>query len=393
MPPERVILIGNYRPDGQESMLRFANLLADGFGQRGFATEILAPPPILARTQVCTARGWRKWIGYIDKWILFPRKLRRTAVKILEDSGDNVRFHICDHSNAPYLAHLPQDRTAITCHDVLAIRGALGDAAAYCPASPTGVILQRWILGHLRRAKRIACVSQQTHRHLCEVAKAPAASCEWTVIHNALNADFKRIEPEEAGRILQRHGHIWTKPFLLHVGSSALRKNRGMLLRMVNLAGRRWQGNICFAGEPMGEDLIAQAGRLGLSNRVHEVTKPDHQTLCALYSLAHSVVLPSFSEGFGWPLVEAQACGAPVIASNIESLVEVSGGAALHADPDDAQGFVSSLFTLENETVRRTLQAGGLNNITRFSMDSMTDKYLALHRLEEMPSACSAAAG
>jgi len=362
-------------------MLRFAGLLASGLRSNAATVEILAPKPILLGKRLVACSGLLKWIGYIDKWILFPIQLRRTVRQRRREFGDGIHYHVCDHSNAPYLAYLPVHRTAITCHDVLAIRGALGYPATYCPASPTGVILQRWILKHLRNARRIACVSNLTLKHLCEVAGVNSPKPDWMIVHNALNADFARIDQPEAGTILKRQGYHFPKPFLLHVGSNALRKNRMMLLQMIKVAGARWQGDVCFAGEPVDEGMREKGRELRISDRIYSVPNPDHGTLCALYSTAYAFVFPSFSEGFGWPLTEAQSCGTPVIASNLEPLMEISGGAAIHADPHDAESFAAGLLALEDAGLRESLITRGLNNAGRFVLSSMVNKYLALHGL------------
>jgi glycosyltransferase involved in cell wall biosynthesis len=377
--PEHFILIGNYPPDRQESMIRFADLLANGLKTRGFSAEIITPKPIMLKKNSNPGGGLAKWLGYVDKWILFPFTLRRIVRKKQREFGDQVFFHVCDHSNAPYLAHLPAARTAITCHDVLAIRGALGFPDSYCPASRAGVFLQKWILKNLRRAKKIACVSKLTLRQLEETAGEKNPPPGWTVVPNALNADFKKIETEAALEILQRAGIKTPRPFLLHVGSNLPRKNRRMLLQMVVQSNSPWLGHICFAGEPVDDALLTEARELKVSERVHSVTKPSHEMLCALYSLAHTFVFPSLSEGFGWPLIEAQACGTPVIASNFEPLPEVSGGTAIHANPHEAKSFAAALQSLENSAVRNSLVERGQKNSARFTVPVMIDQYLSLH--------------
>jgi glycosyltransferase involved in cell wall biosynthesis len=379
MPAQHFILIGNYPPDRQESMIRFTNLLANGLKSRGMTVEIVTPRRTLLGKNSNPNKGVSKWLGYLDKWMLFPFSLRRVVRKRRREFGYSVHYHICDHSNSPYLAHLPKNRTGITCHDVLAIRGALGYPDAYCAASRTGVILQRWILKHLHIARRIACVSHLTLRHLCEITGEKAHKNGWTVVHNAFNAEFGKIETSDASQILERQGISLPQPFLLHIGSNLPRKNRRMLLQMIAQGIQSWPGHVCFAGEPMDALLSEEARVLGIQDRVHSVSKPDHKTLCALYSLAHALVFPSFSEGFGWPLIEAQACGTPVIASNLEPLPEVSGGAALHADPHDAQAFAAALMSLNDAAVRNSLVEQGLKNAVRFNLGTMVDGYLALH--------------
>jgi glycosyltransferase involved in cell wall biosynthesis len=390
VPGQYFILIGNYPPDRQESMIRFTDLLAVGLRSRGMTVEVVTPQPMLLGNKAHPGRGIAKWLGYVDKWILFPLTLRRLVRKRWRKFGDQIYYHICDHSNAPYLAHLPKERAAITCHDVLAIRGALGHPEAYCSASRTGIVLQRWILKHLSSAQRIACVSRRTLIQLCELSGSDHPGSGWKVVHNALNAEFKKIDKFKALQILEQNGIAIPQPFVLHVGSNLPRKNRRLLLQMSQQGDLSWSGNICFAGEPMDQLLFEEAKSLGITERVYSAAKPDHKTLCALYSLAHALVFPSFSEGFGWPIIEAQACGVPVIASNLDPLIEVGGGAARHADPQDAKSFAAALRTLDDPAIRQALIEKGHKNTARFGLMSMVDKYLELHDINQTAAVCTA---
>ena len=223
----RFILIGNYPPDGQESMERFAQLLHTGLREAGVAAEIWRPVPVVGGHVGSTVAGLGKWLGYVDKWLLFPVVLRwRVWRRGLH--GAEVRFHVCDHSNAPYLGSLPPSQAGITCHDVLAIRGSRGHADAYAPASRFGKVLQQWIFGHLRRAERLATVSELTMRQLLALAgPAPVARpASWCVIPNAFNAYFRPLAVAERAAVLHRAGLALPPSFLLHVGSGAVRKNR-----------------------------------------------------------------------------------------------------------------------------------------------------------------------
>ncbi len=89
-------------------------------------------------------------------------------------------------------------------------------------------------------------------------------------------------------------------------------------------------------------------------------------------------------------MIEAQACGTPVIASNLEPLPEVSGGAALLADPHDARSFAVALLQLNDAAVRESLIVQGFKNATRFGLAPMIDGYLALHGLKDVSNAQAA---
>lgn len=377
----RIIFIGNYIPDRQESMLRFTQFLCRGFKDSGYTCEIWYPTIFAGRLFKTTSSGVAKWFGYIDKWILFPIILFwRLRDKKLHNS--ETRFHICDHSNAPYLKYFPRERTAITCHDVLAIRGALGFKDAYCPATITGKILQKWILNNLGKATYLGAASNLTLSQLKELAPdQPKVKRDWRIIPLGFNADFKPMLPPKRDELLRSVKLDPHTPFILHVGSDQLRKNRKMLIDMTSVLGNKWNGVICYAGQAVSEELFSHAESLNVSHRVVSVVNPDHETLVALYSACYAFIWPSFSEGFGWPLIEAQACGAPVISSNYDPMPEVSNGTALHVDPTKPKEFADAFLKLGDNGVRDELIRRGFENCTRFKPENMINGYLSLHGL------------
>jgi glycosyltransferase involved in cell wall biosynthesis len=380
----KIVLIGNYPPDGQESMRRFAQMLYEGFSAAGFKTEIWFPIVFFGAFSKTTNSGVGKWLGYLDKWIVFPLVLRFRLLNGIAHRAA-VRYHISDHSNAPYLAYLPKGVTSITCHDVLAIRGGLGYTDAYVSASRMGSLLQKLILNSLSKANKVAAVSQFTLNQLNELTShSDPQSKDWRVIHNAFNANFQPMPIDEAELLLKKNGVDLHSPFLLHVGSALPRKNRTLLLDMVAMLGDSWGGDICFAGQSLDSALIAHASNLGLQERVMSVVRPDHSTLVALYSLCVAFIFPSLSEGFGWPVIEAQACGAPVIASNVAPMPEVSGGAAFHAAPTDAKSFADAFLLISNQTMRANIIQKGFANCHRFDPKHMTDAYLDLMGLNKI---------
>lgn len=368
----KVVLIGNYAPDQQQSMNRFSDLLARNFLTLGISTAIWRPSVVLGKFTNSPHRGIGKWLGYVDKFLLFPFKLR-----LLTLGHPNVRYHIGDHSNAMYLAVLPRTRTSITCHDVLAIRGALGHEDAVCRASPTGKLLQWLIKRALLRANKLATVSKLTMEQLQELEGDGSCKPDWRVIYNALNADFRPLSNVKCQPILGAD-LVSEKPFLLHVGTNLARKNRRLLIDLIVKLGDRWTGDIVFAGKSMDEGLRSYAAQSGALARIKEFPDVSHETLVALYSSCAAFIFPSFSEGFGWPIIEAQACCAPVITSSVAPMPEIGGQGALYADPKDPGQFAEQFLKLESKTYRESLVQNGLKNVSRFSGDLMTNNYLNL---------------
>lgn len=370
----KIILIGNYLSDKQESMIRFANMLQEGFKKKGIECEIWYPIGFFGK--IFPIKKLQKWIDYLDKWVLYPIVLK---IKILKEKLKNpeIKIHICDHSNAPYLHSLPKEKTSITCHDVLAIRGAFGFKDAYCPASGFGKILQKWILHNLSKMKKIAFVSELTRRQYTELLNAPFDDQQHKVIHNSFNAPFFVMDKKETKIKLSGLG-VGDSPYLLNVGSNLERKNRRLLVDMLKNLKGIWDGKICFAGDSIDVELVEYANQLDFGENISFFERPNHENLVALYSGCEAFILPSFSEGFGWTLIEAQACGAPVIASDIEPMPEVSGDSALHADPYDAKAFADSFLVLLEPNKREEIINKGFENIKRFDNTTMIDSYIDL---------------
>src|SRR5437660_6883368 len=165
-----VLLIGNFPLDQQQSMQRFSKMMLRELRTLGIAAELTRPEAHFASLVPAQFVFLRKWSGYVDKLIIFPRRLRKFR-------GVDL-IHICDHSNAVYAKCFPNVPVVVTCHDLLAVRSALGEETD-CPASWTGKILQQWILAGLRRVSAIACVSRATEADVVRLVtkeKVPSIS-------------------------------------------------------------------------------------------------------------------------------------------------------------------------------------------------------------------------
>jgi len=376
-----ILLVGNYPVDRQESMLRFAALLREKLRDHGMEVELIAPQPVFGRLMP-SPTGLGKWLGYLDKYVMFPVILRRRLATLRASnffSRTPLVVHICDHSNAPYAAHTGTTPCVVTCHDLGAARGARGEPT-YCPASATGKILQRWILKCLARASHIVCDSSATRDDVSRLLGAESPSLE--VVLLGLNQPFKRRSDDETKTVLASETRELDlqKPYLLHVGSSLTRKNRDGVLRIFHRLVPHWGGLLVFAGEALTPELEALARDLGVADRIRTIVQPSSRVLEALYNRAFALLFPSRFEGFGWPVVEAQACGCPVLCSDAASLPEVAGaGAFIHAVEDEA-GFAEDVLRLTDPAERAALIAKGSENLPRFETQRMVEGYLRAYR-------------
>lgn len=363
----KVLLIANYLPDNQPSMLRFNALLERELTDLGWQVRTIRPKPIINRP--CFKGKVSKWLGYIDKLCLFPLSMG-SALKW----ADVV--HICDHSNSVYVQYVHHRPHLVTCHDLGAVRAALGEDTS-CYPSTTGRILQQWILGGLKSARTIACDSTYTRQDLERIV---TGGKKITVIPVALDGKFRLLDREIA---IERLGKISdlnkSQPYILHVGSSHIRKNRDGILRAFAKAKDRFAGQMVFAGQALTEDQLRLAEKLGLSQRLVQVVNPDDELIEALYNCALALLFPSRFEGFGWPTIEAQACGCPVIASDSSSLPEVLGDSALLHPVDDDEAFAQSIISLLDADERLLWVKKGRENARRYTARQMAVSYLKLY--------------
>ena len=159
------------------------------------------------------------------------------------------------------------------------------------------------------------------------------------------------------------------------VGSAQPRKNRLLALRLLLELGSDSPYLVVFAGAPLSPADQAFIAKHQLTSRVKATCRPRHALLNHLYGNAHALLFPSVAEGFGWPLLEAQACGCPVIASTTTSIPEVAGDAALYAEPHDVTTFASHVRALEDPVLRSRLIGLGKRNLQRFDPDEIRLAY------------------
>ena len=367
--PMKVLLVGNYEFDGSTSMKVWAGALLRELLQRGIDVQLISPEPVMGRMKP-SADGLGKWLGYIDRFVIFPRKLRTAANK-----ADVV--HLCDHGSAVYAFAVKDKPTIVTCHDLLAVRGALGEVPD-CPASFFGKLLQLWIRRGLRQATRVACVSQFTLNDAQRILNGAGNLC---VVLNGLNYPFRPLDSGEVDRRLADLTAI-KGPFVLHVGSSQARKNREGVLRIFAKAAERTNLQLVFAGKALHQGLVQLAKELDVYNQVVQVIKPDVEIIEALYNRAVALLFPSRYEGFGWPPIEAQACGCPVVGSNIAPLAEVLGQTAALRPVEDEAGMAEEIRRLAGDRqYRERMRQSGFENVrSRFQTSRMMNEYVSLYR-------------
>ena len=225
--------------------------------------------------------------------------------------------------------------------------------------------LERVTADSCRRARRLIAISESGRQDIHRVYGVPLERID--VVMPGVAAAYRPLPAEEVAAFRRRLD--LPERFLLHVGTLQPRKNVPLLLDALALLGRDDAPLVLVGGKGwLYEAIFARVAALGLERRVRFAGYVDDDDLPLWYNAAAALVLPSRYEGFGLPIVEALACGTPVVAANASSLPEAGGGAALYFDPNDAGELAACLAgILDRPEVATRLRTAGPEQARRFS--------------------------
>jgi len=216
-----------------------------------------------------------------------------------------------------------------------------------------------------RRARRLITISESGRQDVHRVYGVPLERID--VVVPGVAGAYRPLPPEEVAAFRRRLE--LPERFLLHVGTLQPRKNVPLLLDALALLGRDETPLVLVGGKGWLYDAIfARVAALGLERRVRFAGYVDDDDLPLWYNAAAALVLPSRYEGFGLPIVEALACGTPVVAANASSLPEAGGAAALYFAPDDADELAACLANvLDRPELATRVRVEGPAQASRFS--------------------------
>ncbi|MCX6788607.1 MAG: glycosyltransferase family 1 protein [Candidatus Jorgensenbacteria bacterium] len=320
--------------------------------------------------------NWKKNNTSLLEWNI-PNKLLELSMRITGMPHIEEKLN-SDIVFSPHFNFLPKPKNAkrvITFHDLSFVH--------FPEFYPARKRFWHWQQDYLRQANladAIIAVSEFTRQDI--IKTLGVSSDRVHTIHSGINPFYKQLPENDKSRASFVKEKRLTRPFLLFAGTLEPRKNISGIIKAFEvvkedlfnselqliIVGKRgwlcdtifkdaenskWKSDIIFWGESSYEDL-----RL-------------------LYNLADAFVYPSFFEGFGFPPLEAQACGAPVITSNRSSLPEIVGDSALLVDPWKVEELAHAMqLILKNEKVRIDLRKKGFENIKRFSWTKATDELM-----------------
>jgi glycosyltransferase involved in cell wall biosynthesis len=299
---------------------------------------------------------------------------------VVERSGtysltEQVKVPLALHREGVTLFHAPHYvlpplvdcRSVVTIHDCIHLM-----FPQYLPGRAAHLYARASIAMAAHRATRVLTVSESSKRDILRFVDVPPGKID--VIYNAFDDRFA-VEPREEDVIRVRERYQLHDEFVLYAGNVKPHKN---LERLIDAFERvRARGLDRLKLVLIGDDISKYAAlrRAVHRHQLHKYVRflgylPE-ETLAVMYRLAGVFVFPSLYEGFGLPPLEAMASGTPVVTSNVSSLPEVAGDAALLVDPYDPEAIASAVWSvLTDESVRRTLRGKGLARAREFSWEA-----------------------
>jgi glycosyltransferase involved in cell wall biosynthesis len=322
--------------------------------------ELLGPREQVVDFALQAARVAPKPLRYWDQYVRYQLACRAQA-------GDVN--HVIDHGYAHLLYSLPARTTVVTFHDA---------AVARVKTIPLRTRLSlRYNVRAMARAARVLADSQTSRKDFLELTDYPEDRVQ--VIYPGVEDSFRPLDDRES--VKRRLG--LPPRCVLHVGNSLPYMNvEGVLRAVAHLTtGCGVDARLVRVGERLTPEQEGLVERLGIRDRVTQLGRVPLAQLVELYNGADVLVYPVFYAGFGWPPLEAMACGTPVVCSNRGALPEVVGPAALLVEPDDYRGLAEQVATLlTDDRLRAAYRLKGREQVRRYTWERAAREVLDVYR-------------
>jgi glycosyltransferase involved in cell wall biosynthesis len=360
----RVLLLRDPPEEERMSMERYADSLAQSLASQAGCSVWQLTPHIRAPDP--NARTLRP-LSHVTRLVRYPIWAARHRADL---------YHVADHGYAHATAFLPSDRCIVTAHDMMLLRAEQGMAGF------RGTLRARkrfrWTVSFLRRVAHVICVTTATQQDVIDLAGV--APHRTTVVPNGVDERFRPLPARDRLRLREEFRELGDH-IVVSVSTGNPYKNGTGVLRVVAALRRR---GLSVGLARVGRDFAASEARLvegsSLGEAVRWVGRVSDERLVDLYNAADVLLHPSYWEGFGWPPLEAMACGTPVVASTAPALREVIDEAGLLADPDDIEllaDHVESILVDEAKAV--DLRRRGRERAAIFTWGQVAERVAAVY--------------
>jgi glycosyltransferase involved in cell wall biosynthesis len=283
----------------------------------------------------------------ISRYFKSPhRHLRHVFRYIVNPAGVYFQqadiFHVADQANAHLISVLDPRKTVITCHDLTAPYWVMRHVKLTAKKRIKQHV-EKWRLDYMKKVPRIISVSEATKNDLVETLKIFPEKI--VVIPEGVENFFKPVTNPNILRDVRKRYKLPEK-FILHIGVNFENKNiEGLFKTFSYLAKRDPEIYLVKIGQNWLDHQLHFLKTYPYADRIIHLGFADKQDLPALYSLAKVLVHLSLNEGFGFTVLEAMACGCPVIVSRIPALVELAGSAGLYISPNPTSNELNKIYS------------------------------------------------
>jgi glycosyltransferase involved in cell wall biosynthesis len=306
-----------------------------------------------------------------EKWLYRLWYRLRFPLPVQTFTGRLNLFHSPDFVLPPLAGNIP---SLLTVHDL----SFLHYPKTFTPALVN--YLNNVVPWSVGRATHILADSIATQNDLVTLWHTPVEKI--TVLYSGVNPRFSPVnDPAEIENIRQKY-KLGDAPWILSVGTVQPRKNYQLLIQAFGKIAHRFPHNLVITGGKgwLFEDILAEVQAQGLDGRVIFTGFVDDKDLPAIYSGATLLAFPSLYEGFGLPILEAMACGTPVINSDASCLPEVAGDCTVQLAPESADAWASALANLlEDQALREHLIQAGFEQIKQFTWKRSAEQLLSIY--------------
>ncbi len=306
-----------------------------------------------------------------ERWLYRVWYRLRLPLPVQLFTGQIDLFHSPDFVLPPVSRGIP---TLLTVHDLSFLH--------YPHTFPESLVtyLNRVVPWSVARADHILADSESTKQDLINFWSVPAQKI--SVLYSGVSSAYSPHSDQAAlAEVKSRYG-LGQAPYLLSVGTVQPRKNYQMLIRAFAPVARRYPHTLAIAGGKgwLEEEMMAEAARQGIGDRVCFLGFVDDDLLPALYNGASLFAFPSLYEGFGLPVLEAMASGVPAIISSSSSLPEVGGDAALQLPADSVDAWSSGMSAVLGDQARAAAMiSAGIIQARRFSWQKAARQLLGIY--------------
>ena len=292
--------------------------------------------------------------SYLRVPFVLPTLAKKSRIDVL-----HVQYTAPPFAPCPYV---------VSMHDIVAIR--FPESMPFLDRHRLQLLTPRT----LNNASRIFVLTNAIRDEIADHYHIPHE--RFDLVQPALEENFSPVENEETLRQVRKKYSL-PKNYLLYLGLIQPRKNLARLARaFAQLKDHGHEHKLVIVGKRawLYNEMITEIETLDLGDRIHFTGYVDQEDLPALYTAAELFTYVSLYEGFGIPILEAMACGCPVLTSTDPALTEVADGAAHHVDPHDVDAIAQGLLTLLADTnLRKSLRKKGLQRAANFTTERMAE--------------------